>query len=94
MIYIRGKQRGYDKWSSLGNPGWSYDEVFLYFIKSEYDRNPFIPANTKYHGTGGYLTVQDPAYKTLLLATFIEDGFEKGFPNIDANAATQTGETL
>jgi len=92
MIYIRGNKRDYDKWSELGNAGWSYDEVLPYFIKSEDNRNPYIAANTKYHGTGGYLTVQEPSYRTPMLAAFIEGGVEMGYPNIDANAATQTGE--
>ena len=93
MVYARGNKRDYDRWSSLGNPGWSFNEVLPYFIKSEDNRNPYIAANTKYHGTGGYLTVQEPSFKTPLATAFIEAGIEMGYPNIDINADTQTGQT-
>ena len=91
MLYVRGNRRDYDRWADLGNIGWSYEEVLPYFIKSEDNRNPYIAANTKYHGTGGYLTVQEPPHRTPLLAAFIQGGKEMGFDHIDGNAAQQTG---
>jgi choline dehydrogenase-like flavoprotein len=90
MLYVRGNKLDYDSWA-VDNPGWSYDEVLPYFIKSEDNRNPYIAANTKYHGTGGYLTVQEPAYTTPLATTFVEAGVELGYENNDGNAAQQTG---
>ena len=27
MLYVRGHRWDYDPWASLGNPGWSYDDV-------------------------------------------------------------------
>lgn len=92
MIYVRGNKRDYDRWAAEGNQGWSYDEVLPYFKKSEDNRNPYIAANTKYHSTGGYLTVQEPAFTTPLLNAFIEAGVEMGYSNVDANAAQQTGK--
>lgn len=91
MLYVRGNKRDYDAWAAAGNTGWSYDDVLPYFIKSEDNRNPYLAANTKYHGTGGYLTVQEPAYVTPLLNAFIQAGQEMGYDNVDGNAATQTG---
>ena len=52
MLYVRGNRRDYDLWARLGNPGWSWDEVFPYFVKSEDNRDPDILANG-YHGEFG-----------------------------------------
>ncbi|EFX84142.1 hypothetical protein DAPPUDRAFT_47585, partial [Daphnia pulex] len=93
MLYVRGNKRDYDSWA-VDNPGWSYDDVLPYFIKSEDNRNPYIAANTKYHGTGGYLTVQEPVWTTPLAAAFVEAGVELGYENNDGNAAQQTGFML
>jgi choline dehydrogenase-like flavoprotein len=90
-LYARGNKNDYDAWA-VDNPGWSYDEVLPYFIKSEVNRNPYIASNTKYHGTGGYLTVQEPAYTTPLVTAFLEGGAEMGYEIRDCNAAKQTGD--
>ena len=37
MLYVRGHKWDYDHWASLGNPGWSYDEVLPYFKKAEHN---------------------------------------------------------
>jgi len=33
-------------------------------------------------------------YKTLLAAAFVECGIKMGYPNLDGNAATQTGDII
>lgn len=90
MIYVRGNKNDFNLWESLGNPGWGYDDVLPYFIKSEDNRNPYL-ARTPYHGTGGYLTVQESPWHTPLVAAFIEAGTEIGYENRDINGAKQTG---
>ena len=93
MLYVRGNRRDYDIWEEEGNPGWGYDDVLHYFKKSEDNRNPYLAA-TKYHGVGGYLTVQEPPWRTPLATAFIEAGVEMGFENRDGNGEYQTGFML
>ncbi|XP_076665164.1 glucose dehydrogenase [FAD, quinone] [Andrena cerasifolii] len=93
MIYVRGNRRDYDNWASLGNVGWSYDEVLPYFLKSEDNRNPYL-ARTPYHSTGGYLTVQEAPWRTPLSIAFLQAGQELGYENRDINGANQTGFML
>lgn len=90
MLYIRGNKKDFDIWEELGNPGWSYDDVFPYFVKSEDNRDPAIIKNG-YHGTGGYLTVSTPHYTTPIAGAFLEAAKLFGYDNIDLNGATQTG---
>ena len=90
MLYVRGNRKDYDHWAALGNPGWSYDEVLHYFKKSEDNRNPYL-AGTKYHGKGGYLTVQEAPWRTPLATVFVEAGVEMGYDNRDCNGEFQTG---
>lgn len=49
MLYVRGNKRDYDLWAQMGNYGWSWDDVFPYFVKSEDNRDPDILKNG-YHG--------------------------------------------
>ena len=93
MLYVRGNRRDYDSWAANGNTGWSYDEVLPYFLKSEDNRNPYL-ARSKYHGTDGYLTVQEAPYRTPLAAAFIAAGEEMGYKNRDCNGEFQTGFML
>ncbi|XP_020290755.1 glucose dehydrogenase [FAD, quinone] [Pseudomyrmex gracilis] len=93
MVYVRGNRHDYDNWAQLGNIGWSYEEVLPYFLKSEDNRNPYL-ARTSYHKTGGYLTVQEPPWKTPLAIAFLQAGQEMGYENRDINGFNQTGFML
>jgi choline dehydrogenase-like flavoprotein len=53
MVYTRGHRVDYDSWAARGNPGWSYDEVLPYFLKSENNETIF----GSFHGQGGPLNV-------------------------------------
>lgn len=74
----------------MGNPGWSYEEVLPYFIKSEDNRNPYL-ARTAYHGTGGYLTVQEAPWRSPLSLAFLQAAGEMGYKVRDINGENQTG---
>lgn len=91
MLYIRGNRRDYDHWAAQGNPGWSYEEVLPYFKKSQDQRNPYLAKNTRYHATGGYLTVQESPYSSPLGVAFLEAGVEMGYEHRDVNGEFQTG---
>ena len=90
MLYVRGNSKDYDHWEQDGNPGWGSEEVLYYFKKSEDNRNPYL-AETPYHSTGGYLTVQEAPWRTPLATAFVEAGVEMGFENNDGNGKQQTG---
>lgn len=98
MIYSRGHPRDYDRWAQLGNPGWSYQEVLPYFLKSEMaDLKQGDPA---YHNKTGYvnltvaltltnkdvrlryLSVED-SFQSHLVDTFIEAGTKLGYKKVD-----------
>lgn len=94
MIYIRGNSRDYDQWEQLGNTGWGWTNVLEYFKKSENNVDPKVAdANGgKFHGKGGYLTVD--SFNTtnelteLMLAGVKEAGYSE---EIDMNAETYIG---
>lgn len=93
MIYVRGNRLDYDYWAQQGNPGWSYNDVLPYFLKSEDNRNPYL-ARTPYHATGGYLTVQESPWRTPLSIAFLQAGKELGYQIRDCNGEKQPGFML
>lgn len=91
MIQTRGNKRDYDHWASLGNPGWSYEDVLPYFKKSEDMRIPEYAKDIKHHSTGGYLTISQNTYRTPLARAFLEAGHEMGYKIKDHDGDVQTG---
>jgi choline dehydrogenase len=88
MIYVRGNRHDYDRWSQLGLPGWSYDEVLPAFRRSE----AHIQRNGEFHNSGGELTVCRARGHNPLMDVFCEAGSQAGYPlNDDFNGATQEG---
>ncbi|KAI1307963.1 Glucose dehydrogenase -like protein [Halotydeus destructor] len=59
MVYVRGNRNDFDHWARMGAQGWSYADVFPYFMKAEDQRDPYYAYNG-YHSTGGPLTVETP----------------------------------
>ncbi|MER5968361.1 GMC family oxidoreductase N-terminal domain-containing protein [Streptomyces sp. NPDC002055] len=88
MIYIRGNHRDYDAWSDAGAKGWSWDEVFPYFLRAEdHHAGP-----SEWHGTGGPLTVSEGRSRSPLMAAYLEAAQEAGHPfNPDFNGPEQDG---
>ncbi|XP_065350184.1 glucose dehydrogenase [FAD, quinone]-like [Cloeon dipterum] len=92
MLYIRGNRRDYDLWAAQGNPGWSYDEVLPYFLKSE-DMRIHRYKDSPFHRSGGELTIEHFRYQTPIVPDLLEAAVEMGFPIRDCNGARQTGFT-
>lgn len=75
MVYIRGHRHDYDKWASLGNPGWAYADVLPYFKRSE-DNADF---DGEYHGKGGPLHVNKLRTDNSVHETFLQAAREAQF---------------
>ena len=68
MFYVRGNRYDYDHWASLGNVGWSYDDVLPLFKRAE-NNEQFKDA---FHGQGGPLNVTYPRHESSLTKLFLE----------------------
>jgi choline dehydrogenase len=91
MVYVRGHRFDFDRWEALGNPGWGYDDVLLYFKKAEnQERGP-----SEFHGVGGPQNVADPRWVPPIAEAFCEAAFQAGIPkNEDFNGPRQVGVGL
>ncbi|MEH6814477.1 MAG: choline dehydrogenase [Motiliproteus sp.] len=88
LLYVRGQKEDYDDWASLGNKGWSYDDILPYFKKSENQER----GADKYHGVGGPLAVSNIRIKREICDKFITAAEQIGIPrNDDSNGETQEG---
>lgn len=88
-VFTRGVAADYDRWATEeGCPGWSFDDVQPYFIRSE--------GNTAladaWHGTDGPLGVSNIAHPQPLTRAFVMACQQHGIPlNPDFNGAQQEG---
>jgi choline dehydrogenase len=85
MVYIRGNRLDYDEW---GVPGWAWDDLFPYFLKSEDNER----GASQWHGVGGPLPVSDQRSGNAITPAFVEAAVEAGLArNEDFNGAEQDG---
>ena len=88
MIYMRGNRGDYDHWASLGNTGWSYDDVLPYFIKAETNET----FADRYHGRSGPLVVSSHPHTAPVTQRYIAAAQEAGIAyNPDFNGERQEG---
>mgnify|MGYP002640915176 FL=1 len=80
MIYMRGQSRDYDQWAQSGNPGWAWDDILPYFLKSE-DQHA-LPADDM-HARGGEWRVENPRVSWDILDAFRDAAAQAGLPNTD-----------
>eukprot|EP00095_Tigriopus_kingsejongensis_P012431 maker-scaffold924_size80766-snap-gene-0.16 protein:Tk12431 transcript:maker-scaffold924_size80766-snap-gene-0.16-mRNA-1 annotation:"glucose dehydrogenase" len=89
MVYTRGNKADFDHWASLGNYGWSYEDVLPFFKKSEDQQNPYLAQDTRHHGVGGPMPVTDKRFRTPLAQAFLDGAKELGHKVGDVNGASQ-----
>lgn len=92
MLYARGNKKDYNRWESLGNPGWSFKDVLYYFKKFEDMREP-EHRNNPLHGNDGPLTIEYFRTVSPLMELFLEAAKEMGFlsPDNNYNGQQQSG---
>jgi len=88
MLYVRGQKEDYDLWESLGNPGWSFDNILPYFKKAETNSR----GASDLHGDSGPLHVTDRPVHYEISNVFIKGAEQAGFPlTDDFNGHSQEG---
>jgi choline dehydrogenase len=89
MVYTRGHAADYDHWASLGNPGWSYQEVLPLFKRAE--NNQCFGENA-YRGAGGPLQVSYLRSPSPINEVFLQACEQTGLPRTpDYNGEQQLG---
>ncbi|KAK0159394.1 hypothetical protein PV328_010273 [Microctonus aethiopoides] len=93
MIHSRGSKLDFDQWAIDGNDGWSYNDVYPYFLKTE---KLIVNKNTRgvdesIHGKNGYLDVTTPPWSSELRDKFLMAGEELGYVIKDCNDDDPTG---
>ena len=79
MIYMRGQKSDYDHWASLGNRGWSWDDVLPVFKRSE----DYQHGADDFHGVGGEMRVEEKRVSWEILNAWRDAAEEYGIPKID-----------
>ena len=91
MLYVRGRPLDYDGWAAQGAPGWSYQEVLPYFVKSEDN----VRGASAYHGAGGPLHVAEQRSPRPMSVRLLAASAAAGIPRIaDYNGPEQDGAAM
>ena len=78
MIHMRGQKEDWDHWASLGNHGWSWEDVLPIFKKLEnYERGPIDG-----YGAGGEVRVEDPRVQWEIIDAWRDAAAECGIPKV------------
>ncbi|GAB7350800.1 hypothetical protein MBLNU459_g1339t1 [Dothideomycetes sp. NU459] len=104
MLWNRGSAADYNDWAALGNPGWSWNDMLPYFIKSE-TFTPFssdatatldgIGNNLSVHGTSGPVNVSFSKYVYGQTVNMFNGLNELGIPTAyDPNDGISTGASF
>src|SRR5216684_2155918 len=80
MIHMRGQREDWDHWASLGNRGWSWDEVLPVFKSIE----DYEHGATDGYGAGGEVRVENPRVRWDIIDAWREAAAECGIPPVKA----------
>jgi choline dehydrogenase len=78
MIHMRGQRADWDHWASLGNRGWSWEEVLPIFRALE----DYEGGTSDDYGTGGEVRVENPRVRWDILDAWRAAAVECGIPSI------------
>ncbi len=88
MLYLRGQARDYDAWAALGNPGWSWNDVFPVFKRTE----DHYGGGSDIHGAGGEWRVEEQRLDWKILHAWRDAAGQCGIPRIaDFNGGDNFG---
>ena len=91
MLYVRGRPLDYDLWEKEGCPGWGWDEVKPFFLRSEDSSR----GESEDHSTGGPLRVEGPRSPREISAAFLRSAEATGIPfTDDYNGTEQDGVSI
>jgi len=91
MLYVRGRPLDYDAWAAQGAPGWGYQDVLPYFIRSEDNAR----GASEWHGAGGPLRVSEQRSPRPLDRRLIDASVGAGIPWVpDYNGPEQDGVSM
>ena len=92
VFYTRGSRFDFDEWFISGCEGWSYKDVFPYFLKFE-DIQIDELKSSPYHSTGGPIAVSNK-YVTQLSDKYLKAGEELGYLVQDYNGKDLEGFSI
>ena len=91
LLYTRGNREDFDKWTTMGIEGWSWDDVLPYFERVERRRSQFSLDSDEENRSDGPLNIEQPGYTTALLPMYLRAGQELGHRLIDYKRGSQIG---
>src|SRR3954447_16934922 len=91
MLYVRGRPLDYDLWERQGAPGWGWQDVLPYFLRSEDN----VRGASEFHGAGGELRVEEQRSPRPMSERLLRACEAQGIPRIaDYNGPEQDGASM
>ena len=91
MLYVRGRPLDYDLWREQGAPGWGWNDVLPYFLRSEDN----VRGASEFHGAGGEMRISEQRSPRPLDRRLLDASAATGIPRIDDyNGPEQDGASM